>query len=47
VPFPARNVVAVLRGRDPRLRGEYVSLTAHNDHVGFDHSPNMNFETGQ
>ena len=39
VPFPARNVVAVLRGSDPRLRGEYVSLTAHNDHVGFDHSP--------
>ena len=39
VPFAARNVVAVLRGSDPRLRGEYVSLTAHNDHVGFDHSP--------
>ncbi len=39
VPFPARNVVAVLRGSDARLRGEYVSLTAHNDHVGFDHSP--------
>ena len=35
-PFaiPARNVVAVLPGRDPTLRGEYVSLTAHNDHVG-------------
>jgi hypothetical protein len=39
VKYPARNVVAVLRGSDPRLRGEYVSLTAHNDHVGFDHSP--------
>ena len=39
VPFPARNVVAILRGADPALRGEYVSLTAHNDHVGFDHSP--------
>jgi hypothetical protein len=39
VPYPARNVVAVLRGSDPRLRGEYVSLTAHNDHVGFDHNP--------
>src|SRR6185312_9420525 len=38
-PFPARNVVAVLGGRDPKLKGEYVSLTAHNDHVGFDHSP--------
>jgi hypothetical protein len=39
VPFPARNVIAVLRGSDPALRGEYVALTAHNDHVGFDHSP--------
>ena len=39
VAFPARNVVAVLRGSDPALRGQYVSLTAHNDHVGFDHSP--------
>ncbi|HEY7235487.1 MAG TPA: M28 family peptidase [Gemmatimonadaceae bacterium] len=39
VPFPARNVIAVLRGSDPALRGEYVSLTAHNDHVGFDHAP--------
>lgn len=39
VAFPARNVVAVLRGSDPALRGEYVALTAHNDHVGFDHSP--------
>jgi hypothetical protein len=39
VPFPARNVVAVLRGSDPVRRAQYVSLTAHNDHVGFDHSP--------
>ena len=39
MPYPARNVVAILRGSDPRLRGEYVSLSAHNDHVGFDHSP--------
>lgn len=31
----ARNVIAVLPGSDPRLRGEYVSITAHNDHVGF------------
>ena len=39
VKFPARNVVAILRGSDPKLRGQYVSLSAHNDHVGFDHSP--------
>jgi hypothetical protein len=37
--YPARNVVAVLRGRDPARRGQYVSLTAHNDHVGYDRSP--------
>jgi hypothetical protein len=30
----ARNVIAVLRGSDPRLRGEYVVISAHNDHVG-------------
>ena len=39
VPFPARNVVAVLPGRDPVLRGQFVALTAHNDHVGFSRSP--------
>jgi peptidase M28-like protein len=38
-PRPARNVVAILRGRDPALAGQYLSLTAHNDHVGFDRSP--------
>jgi len=39
VRFPARNVVAILRGSDPALRGQYVSLSAHNDHVGFDRFP--------
>jgi hypothetical protein len=39
VRFPARNVVGILRGSDPALRNEYVALTAHNDHVGFDHFP--------
>jgi hypothetical protein len=39
VAYPARNVVAILRGSDPVLRNEYVSLSAHNDHVGFDRSP--------
>lgn len=34
VPFPARNVVAVLPGTDPALRGEYVAIGSHNDHVG-------------
>ena len=39
VAHPARNVVAILRGSDPALNRQYVSLTAHNDHVGFDHAP--------
>jgi hypothetical protein len=31
---PPRNVVAILRGSDPRLRDEYVAIGAHYDHVG-------------
>ena len=31
---PARNVVAVLRGSDPALSGQYVAVGAHNDHDG-------------
>ena len=38
-PAPARNVVAILPGSDPKLKGEYVAIGAHNDHVGFDGSP--------
>lgn len=33
-PAPARNVVAILRGSDPKLKAEYVALGAHNDHLG-------------
>jgi Peptidase family M28 len=33
-PSPARNVVAVFRGSDAALRGEYVVIGAHNDHDG-------------
>jgi len=31
---PARNVIGILPGSDPKLKGEYIALTAHNDHVG-------------
>lgn len=31
---PARNVVAIVRGTDPALRGKYVALGAHSDHDG-------------
>ncbi len=30
----SQNVAAVLPGTDPTLRGEYVAVTAHLDHVG-------------
>jgi Peptidase family M28 len=36
---PARNVVGILRGTDPALRGEYVAVGAHNDHVGTTDEP--------
>jgi len=41
-PAPGRNVIAVLPGRDPALRGQYVALGAHTDHdplvpYGVDH----------
>ena len=39
VPFPARNVVAILPGSDPAVAGQYVAIGAHNDHVGFDNNP--------
>jgi len=31
---PARNVIAVYPGHDPKLKGEYVAMGAHNDHIG-------------
>jgi len=35
-PAPgARNVVAIAPGSDPALRGEYVAIGAHTDHIGF------------
>ncbi|MEJ7809788.1 MAG: M28 family peptidase [Gemmatimonadaceae bacterium] len=36
---PARNVVAVLPGSDLRLKGQYVAIGAHNDHVGAARQP--------
>jgi hypothetical protein len=33
-PAPARNVVAVFRGGDPKLRNTYVAIGAHSDHIG-------------
>ena len=33
-PAPARNVIGIIPGVDPALRGEYVAIGAHNDHLG-------------
>ncbi len=35
VKYPARNVVAIIPGSDPNLKGQYVAIGAHNDHVGY------------
>lgn len=32
---PGRNVIGIIRGSDPALRGQYIAIGAHNDHVGF------------
>ena len=42
VEAAARNVIAIVRGSDPALRGEFVAIGAHSDHVApspraFDH----------
>jgi hypothetical protein len=39
---PGRNVIAILTGRDPALRGQYVAIGSHNDHVGF--SPGVTYD---
>jgi hypothetical protein len=39
VPYPARNVVGIIRGSDPKLAGEYVAMGGHNDHIGFNNRP--------
>jgi hypothetical protein len=36
---PGRNVLAILPGADPRLKGEFVVIGAHDDHIGFNHTP--------
>jgi hypothetical protein len=38
-PEYARNVIGIIRGRDPALRGQFVAIGAHPDHVGFTVNP--------
>ena len=44
-PAPARNVVAILPGSDPKLRGEYVAIGAHNDHIGIRQGPPVDHDS--
>ncbi|MEO8562770.1 MAG: M28 family peptidase [bacterium] len=37
--YPSRNVIGVLPGSDPALRGQYVAVGAHNDHIGITPHP--------
>lgn len=39
LPYAARNVVAIVPGSDPKLKGEYVAIGAHSDHNGFSPGP--------
>lgn len=39
IATPARNVVALLPGSDAKLKGQYVAIGAHNDHVGLSDTP--------
>jgi hypothetical protein len=34
-PAPARNVIAMVEGSDPKLKGQMVVISAHSDHIGF------------
>jgi hypothetical protein len=38
-PHPARNVIGILPGRDVALRGQFVAVGAHNDHIGLEPHP--------
>jgi hypothetical protein len=42
--YPARNVIAVLPGSDPALRGQYVLVGAHNDHEGLVEGPALDHD---
>jgi hypothetical protein len=35
---PARNVIGIIVGSDPKLKGEYVAIGGHNDHLGVGHA---------
>lgn len=36
---PGGNVIAILPGSDPKLKGQYIAIGAHNDHIGVANFP--------
>ena len=44
IPNPARNVVGMLVGSDPKLRGQFIAVGAHNDHIGT-HGPAVDHDS--
>lgn len=39
--IPAKNVMGWIEGTDPKLKDQYIILSAHYDHVGVDNTPRM------
>ncbi|WP_430635470.1 M28 family metallopeptidase [Sphingomonas hankookensis] len=39
--FASSNVVGILLGSDPALKGQYVALSAHLDHIGISTDPTL------
>ena len=39
MPYASRNVVGIVPGSDPKLKGEYVAVGGHNDHIGMNNRP--------
>ncbi len=42
---PARNIVAILDGSDPKLKNTYVAIGAHNDHIGMRAGPGADHDS--
>lgn len=38
-PKPSYNIIGVLKGTDPKLKNEYVIISAHYDHIGMAAEP--------
>ena len=44
IPNPARNVVGMIPGSNPKLKGQIVAVGAHNDHIGT-HGPALDHDS--